>query len=86
MCSEATLNRIIQTVRELPEARAAEVLDFAEFLKVRQKMSLPDASGKAAAVAVEDHAAWCERLRYLVESQPMTEGDTVLSMRQGARY
>lgn len=36
MCNEATLNRIIQTVRELPEASAAEVLDFAEFLQTRK--------------------------------------------------
>lgn len=36
MCSEATLNRIMQTVRELPEASAAEVLDFAEFLQARK--------------------------------------------------
>lgn len=36
MCHEATLNQIIQAVRELPEARAAEVLDFAHFLQTRQ--------------------------------------------------
>ncbi len=37
-------------------------------------------------VTTEEHAAWCERLRRLVESQPMTEGDTVAKMRQEARY
>ena len=36
MCNEATLNRIIQTVQDLPEASAAEVLDFAEFLQSRK--------------------------------------------------
>lgn len=36
MCNEATLNRIIQTVQELPEASAAAVLDFAEFLQSRK--------------------------------------------------
>lgn len=36
MCNEATLNRIIQAVRDLSEARAAEVLDFVEFLQTRK--------------------------------------------------
>jgi hypothetical protein len=36
MCNEATLNRIIQTVRDLTEANAVEVLDFAEFLHARK--------------------------------------------------
>lgn len=37
MCEQATLERIIQTVRELDEPRAAEVLDFAEFVKTRRR-------------------------------------------------
>ena len=38
----------------------------------------------ALPVTEEEHKAWCERLRKLVESQPMTEGDTVARMRQEA--
>jgi hypothetical protein len=37
-------------------------------------------------VTPEEHAAWCERLRRLVESQPMTDGDIAARMRQEARY
>jgi|APLak6261659701_1056019.scaffolds.fasta_scaffold13334_3 hypothetical protein len=42
MCEKATLERIIQAVRELPEHRAAEVLDFAEFLQSRKPDSTPE--------------------------------------------
>jgi len=37
-------------------------------------------------LSAEEHTAWCERLRMLVESQPMTEGDTISKMLQEARY
>ena len=37
MCSEATAERILKTVRGLPEEEALEVLDFAEFLKARRR-------------------------------------------------
>jgi hypothetical protein len=38
------------------------------------------------AVTHEEHVAWCDRLRRLVESQLMTEGGTVARMREEARY
>ena len=37
MCSEATAERILEAVRDLPEEEALEVLDFAEFLKARRQ-------------------------------------------------
>ena len=45
-----------------------------------------DDEEKPLPVTVEEHAAWCERLRKLVESQPMIKGDTVIKMRREARY
>ena len=38
MCSQETAERITQLVKELPEDKAIEVLDFAEFLYQREAM------------------------------------------------
>jgi len=84
-----TAELIYQKAKEIPEVEAREVLDFMERLRARRER---EAAGKVTAgdetkpVTPEEHAAWCERLRHLVESQPMTEGDTVARMRQEARY
>ncbi|BCX81290.1 hypothetical protein MIT9_P0868 [Methylomarinovum caldicuralii] len=37
MCTEVTARRILEAVKDLPEEEALEVLDFAEFLKARQR-------------------------------------------------
>ena len=70
--------RIYELVKTLPETKAERVLGYVQGVIDDEEKPLP--------VTVEEHAAWCERLRKLVESQPMTEGDTVSKMRQEARY
>lgn len=71
--------RIYETVKSLPEREAAEVLDFAEYVRARHP-PLPEI------LTPEEHAALCAELRALVESLPMTTGGTVERMRQEARY
>jgi len=94
--------QVFEAIKTLPDQDAAEVLDFVEFLKAKRRekaLANPDRHQYDGAafdreglgdeekpVTPEEHAAWCERLRRLVESQPMTEGDTVSRMRQEARY
>jgi len=84
-----TAELIYQKAKEIPEFEAREVLDFIDFLRVRRERDEAQrvaVSDEEKPVTQEEHAAWCERLRHLVESQPMTEGDTVANMRQEARY
>jgi hypothetical protein len=70
--------RIYELVKTLPESKAERVLGYVQGVMADEGSTLP--------VTEEEHAAWCERLRKLVESQPLTEGDTVTKMRQEARY
>ncbi len=70
--------RIYELVKTLPESKAERVLGYVQGVMADEVPTLP--------VTEEEHAAWCERLRKLVESQPLTEGDTVTKMRQEARY
>ncbi len=70
--------RIYEMVKTLPESKAERVLGYVQGVIDGEEKHLP--------VTEEEHAAWCERLRKLVEPQPMTEGDTVIKMRQDARY
>ena len=70
--------RIYELVKTLPESKAERVLGYVQ--------GVIDGEEKPPPVTEEEHAAWCERLRKLVESQPLTEGDTVTKMRQEARY
>ena len=68
--------RIYDLVKALPESKAERVLGYVQ--------GLMDDGAPALPVTEEEHQAWCERLRKLVESKPMTEGDTVARMRQEA--
>ena len=68
--------RIYDLVKALPESKAEQVLGYVQDMMDEEAPALP--------VTEEDRKAWCERLRKLVESQPMTEGDTVARMRQEA--
>ena len=70
--------RIYELVKTLPETKAERVLGYVQGVIDDEEKPLP--------VTDKEHAAWCERLRKLVESQPMTEGDTVIKMRREARY
>jgi hypothetical protein len=83
-----TAELIFRETMELPESDAQEVLDFVEFLKAKRGYSLNivPPPNQHPPMTPEEHAALCERLRQLVESQPMTEGDTVARMRAEARY
>lgn len=82
-----TAEQIYEKAKQIPEAEAREVLDFMEFLQAKRAAEERVAMESGGPhVTQEEHAAWCERLRHLVESQPMTEGDTVAKMRQEARY
>jgi len=68
--------RIYELVKTLPESKAERVLGYVQGVMADEGPTLP--------VTEEEHAAWCERLRELVESQPLTDGDTVAKMRQEA--
>lgn len=83
-----TAELIFREAMELPESDAQEVLDFVEFLKAkrRRSLSIVPPPNQRPPMTPEEHAALCERLRQLVEAQPMTEGDTVARMRAEARY
>jgi hypothetical protein len=70
--------RIYYLVKTLPDSKAERVLGYVQGMVDDEEPALP--------VTEEEHKAWCERLRKLVESQPMTDGDTVARMRQEARY
>ncbi len=59
-------------VKTFPESKAERVLGYVQGMMDDEAPALP--------VTEEEHKAWCERLRKLVESQPMTEGDTVARM------
>ena len=84
-----TAELIYQKAKEIPDSEAREVLDFMERLRAKREREAAERGfmdDEEKPVTAEEHAAWCERLRHLVESQPMTEGDTVARMRQEARY
>ena len=70
--------RIYELVKTLPESKAERVLGYVQGVMDNEEPVHP--------VTEEEHKAWCERLRELVESQPLTDGDTVTKMRQEARY
>lgn len=80
MCEAATLERIVRTVQSLPEQQAAEILDFAEFVKARY-------SAPARPAIQEDRAALLTELQAAVEAQPMqaeSAGEFIRQMRDGA--
>ena len=70
--------RIYDLLKTLPESKAERVLGYVQGVMADEAPTLP--------MTEEEHTAWCERLRQLAESQPLTEGDTVARMRQEARY
>ena len=78
----STAERIYEEVKTLPEDAAREVLDFVELLKARHAGQGETARTLSAA----ELAALAKELGTLVESQPMTSGDTVRGMRDEARY
>ena len=78
--------KIFETVKDMPEQQAAEVLRFAKRLKAKRNGpgdTLPEAEGKPT--TPEGHAAWVERMRAITAAQPMTK-TTVEDMRREARY
>jgi hypothetical protein len=79
-----TAELIYQNAKNVPDFEAREILDFMEFLQ--EKRARGFGSSEENAVTLEEHAAWCERLRRLIDSQPTTDGDTAITMRHEARY
>ena len=78
--------KIFETVKDMPEQQAAEVLGFAKRLKAKLNgpgVALPEAGGKP--ITPVEHAAWVERMRAITAAQPMTK-TTVEDMRREARY
>lgn len=74
--------KIYETVKSMPEQQAAEVLDFAEYVKSRHPAPVKPTSA-------EEQAALCAELQALVESQPVqaeSAGDFIRRMRDEARY
>jgi len=74
--------RIYETVKTMPEQQAAEVLDFAEYVKAKH-------STPAKTITDEEHRVLCAELQALVLSQPAqaeSAGDFIRKMRDEARY
>jgi len=74
--------RIYETVKTMPEPQAAEVLDFAEYVKARY-------TAQAKTMTDEERKALCVELQSLVESQPMqaeSACEFIRKMRDEARY
>jgi len=74
--------RIYETVKNMPEPQAAEVLDFAEYVKAKHPAA-------PKSMTPDEAKALCAELQALVESQPVqteSAGDFVRRMRDEARY
>jgi hypothetical protein len=74
--------RIYETVRNMPEQQATEVLDFAEYL--RAKLPMP-----AAPMTTEDAGKLRAELQAWVVSQPQqpeSASDFIRRLRDEARY
>ena len=66
----------------MPDQQAAEILDFAEYVKAKHPAPPKNR-------ATEEHETLCAELQALVESQPMqteSAGDFIRRMRDEARY
>lgn len=79
--------KVFEAVKALPEQQAAEVLDFAEFLRAKAVRGYGEEREEAllGEVSEEEHAAIIEQMRAITASQPMTH-TTVEDMRREARY
>ena len=74
--------RIYETVKTMPEQQAAEVLDFAEYVKAKHPPP-------PKILTTEEHRASCAELQALVELQPVqaeSAGEFIRWMRDEARY
>ncbi len=74
--------RIYETVKDMPDTQAAEVLDFAEYVKAKH----PAPPSRMTPMEAQ---ALCAELQAMVEAQPQqteSASDFIRRMRDEARY